>query len=214
MPTPNPDKRSHTETSSDAAQAGKSANRTAWVLRISMAFAGTSTRQTPAISARSSSSAQTPSHVSCSRRRPRQKLPDRAGSFPHRDCGARRRSPFLLPASTKSRARSPTPSATFKCRLRKRADAPESNPTLKSSSASLAAWASTSARWFRSARSGTTGDLGQSLGAQAGEADRHAVGLKPTSSSPGCSPFDPLAALNEVERLVPGSTLSNTYFNE
>ena len=41
---------------------------------------------------------------------------------------------------------------------------------------------------------GTTGDLGQSRGAQAGEADRHAVWLEANGLEPKLSPFDPLAA--------------------
>jgi NADH-quinone oxidoreductase subunit G len=54
---------------------------------------------------------------------------------------------------------------------------------------------------------GTTGDLGQSRGAQAGEADRHAVWLEANNLEPKLSPFDPLALLDEIERLVPGYTL-------
>jgi NADH-quinone oxidoreductase subunit G len=54
---------------------------------------------------------------------------------------------------------------------------------------------------------GTTGDLGQSRGAQAGEADRHAVWLEANGLEPKLSPFDPLALLDEIERLVPGYKL-------
>jgi NADH-quinone oxidoreductase subunit G len=54
---------------------------------------------------------------------------------------------------------------------------------------------------------GTTGDLGQSRGAQAGEADRHAVWLEANGLEPKLSPFDPLALLDEIERLVPGYRL-------
>ncbi len=54
---------------------------------------------------------------------------------------------------------------------------------------------------------GTTGDLGQSRGAQSGEADRHSVWLEANGLEPRLSPFDPLAALDEIERLVPGYTL-------
>jgi NADH-quinone oxidoreductase subunit G len=56
-------------------------------------------------------------------------------------------------------------------------------------------------------RRGTTGDLGQSRGAQSGEADRHSVWLEANGLEPKLSPFDPLAALDEIERLVPGYTL-------
>ena len=54
---------------------------------------------------------------------------------------------------------------------------------------------------------GMTGDLGQSRGAQAGEADRHAVWLEANGLEPRLSPFDPLALLDEIERLVPGYKL-------
>jgi NADH-quinone oxidoreductase subunit G len=52
--------------------------------------------------------------------------------------------------------------------------------------------------------SGVTADMGQSRGAQAGEADRHAVWLEANDLEPKLSPFDPLAILDEIERLVPG----------
>jgi NADH-quinone oxidoreductase subunit G len=54
---------------------------------------------------------------------------------------------------------------------------------------------------------GVTGDLGQSRGAQSGEADRHAVWLEANGLEPKLSPFDPLAVLDEIERLVPGYKL-------
>ena len=56
-------------------------------------------------------------------------------------------------------------------------------------------------------RSGTSSDLGQSRGAQAGEADRHAVWLRANGLEPRLSPFDPLATLDEISRLVPGYSL-------
>jgi NADH-quinone oxidoreductase subunit G len=56
-------------------------------------------------------------------------------------------------------------------------------------------------------KSGVTGDLGQSRGAQAGEADRHAVWLAANNLEPKLSPFDPLAVLDEIARLVPGYAL-------
>ncbi|MGD0831087.1 MAG: NADH-quinone oxidoreductase subunit NuoG [Terracidiphilus sp.] len=49
-----------------------------------------------------------------------------------------------------------------------------------------------------------TADLGQSRGAQAGEADRHAVWLAANGLEPKLSPFDPLAVFDEIARLVPG----------
>jgi NADH-quinone oxidoreductase subunit G len=54
---------------------------------------------------------------------------------------------------------------------------------------------------------GVTADLGQSRGAQSGEADRHSVWLAANNLEPKLSPFDPLAVLDEIERLVPGYTL-------
>ena len=56
-------------------------------------------------------------------------------------------------------------------------------------------------------KSGVTADLGQSRGVQAGEADRHAVWLTANNLEPRTSPFDPLAVLDEIERLVPAYTL-------
>src|SRR5208337_975784 len=53
-------------------------------------------------------------------------------------------------------------------------------------------------------KGGVTADLGQSRGAQSGEADRHAVWLASNNLEPKLSPFDPLATLDEIARLVPG----------
>ena len=55
---------------------------------------------------------------------------------------------------------------------------------------------------------GTRGDMGQTRGAQAGEADRHAVWLAANSLEPRLSPFDPFAILDEIQRVVPGYNLS------
>jgi NADH-quinone oxidoreductase subunit G len=52
-----------------------------------------------------------------------------------------------------------------------------------------------------------TADLGQSRGVQAGEADRHAVWLVANGLEPKLSPFDPMALLDEIERLVAGYKL-------
>jgi NADH-quinone oxidoreductase subunit G len=56
-------------------------------------------------------------------------------------------------------------------------------------------------------KNGVTADLGQSRGVQAGEADRHAVWLAANNLEPKMSPFDPLAVLDEIARLVPGYAL-------
>jgi NADH-quinone oxidoreductase subunit G len=49
-----------------------------------------------------------------------------------------------------------------------------------------------------------TADLGQSRGAQSGEADRHSVWLEANNLEPKLSPFDPMALFDEIVRLVPG----------
>jgi NADH-quinone oxidoreductase subunit G len=56
-------------------------------------------------------------------------------------------------------------------------------------------------------KGGVTADLGQSRGVQSGEADRHAVFLEANNLEPKLSPFDPLAVLDEIARLVPGYQL-------
>jgi len=51
-------------------------------------------------------------------------------------------------------------------------------------------------------------DMGQSRGAQSGEADRHAVWLEANGLEPKMSSFDPMAILDEIQRLVPGYDVS------
>jgi NADH-quinone oxidoreductase subunit G len=51
-------------------------------------------------------------------------------------------------------------------------------------------------------------DMGQSRGAQSGEADRHGVWLEANGLEPKMSPFDPMAVLDEIQRLVPGYDVS------
>src|SRR6202008_2978906 len=55
---------------------------------------------------------------------------------------------------------------------------------------------------------GTRADMGQSRGAQSGESDRHAVWLASHNLEPKMSPFDPIAMLDEIQRLVPGYDIS------
>jgi NADH-quinone oxidoreductase subunit G len=55
---------------------------------------------------------------------------------------------------------------------------------------------------------GVHADLGQTRGAQSGEADRHAVWLAAQNLEPKLSPFDPFAILDEIQRLVPGYQVS------
>src|SRR5271168_3303216 len=55
---------------------------------------------------------------------------------------------------------------------------------------------------------GARADMGQSRGAQSGEADRHGVWLEAHGLEPKLSPFDPTAILDEIQRLVPGYDVS------
>ncbi|MGB8013520.1 MAG: NADH-quinone oxidoreductase subunit NuoG [Terriglobales bacterium] len=56
--------------------------------------------------------------------------------------------------------------------------------------------------------SGTHSDMGQTRGAQSGEADRHAVWLEAHNLEPKMTPFDPLAIFDEVQRVVAGYDVS------
>jgi NADH-quinone oxidoreductase subunit G len=56
--------------------------------------------------------------------------------------------------------------------------------------------------------SGVRADMGQTRGAQSGEADRHSVWLAANNLEPRLSPFDPMAILDEIQRLVPGYSFS------
>jgi NADH-quinone oxidoreductase subunit G len=51
-------------------------------------------------------------------------------------------------------------------------------------------------------------DMGQSRGAQSGEPDRHAVWLTEQGLTLKLSPLDPVAMLDEIQRLVPGYAVS------
>jgi NADH-quinone oxidoreductase subunit G len=55
---------------------------------------------------------------------------------------------------------------------------------------------------------GTRADMGQSRGAQSGESDRHAVWLASHNLEPKMSPTDPIAMLDEIQRLVTGYDIS------
>jgi NADH-quinone oxidoreductase subunit G len=55
---------------------------------------------------------------------------------------------------------------------------------------------------------GEATDMGQSRGAQSGEADRHAVWLEARGLEPKMSAFEPTAILDEIQRLVPGYDVS------
>ncbi|HTA24018.1 MAG TPA: NADH-quinone oxidoreductase subunit NuoG [Terriglobales bacterium] len=55
---------------------------------------------------------------------------------------------------------------------------------------------------------GTHSDMGQSRGAQSGEVDRHGVWLEAQGLEFKMSPFDPTAILDEIQRLVPGYSVS------
>jgi NADH-quinone oxidoreductase subunit G len=55
---------------------------------------------------------------------------------------------------------------------------------------------------------GVHADMGQTRGAQSGEADRHSIWLAANNLEPRLSPFDPVAILDEIQRLVPGYDFS------
>jgi len=55
---------------------------------------------------------------------------------------------------------------------------------------------------------GVRADMGQSRGAQSGEADQHSVWLEMQGLEPKLSPLDPMAILDEIQRLVPGYDVS------
>ncbi|HEV2113654.1 MAG TPA: molybdopterin-dependent oxidoreductase, partial [Terriglobales bacterium] len=57
-------------------------------------------------------------------------------------------------------------------------------------------------------RGGTRADMGQSRGAQSGEADQHAVWLRANNLELKLSPFDPGSITDEIQRLVPGYDVS------
>jgi NADH-quinone oxidoreductase subunit G len=56
--------------------------------------------------------------------------------------------------------------------------------------------------------SGSHSDMGQTRGAQSGEADRHAVWLEAHNLEPKMTPFDPMAMLDEIQRVVAGYDVS------
>jgi len=55
---------------------------------------------------------------------------------------------------------------------------------------------------------GVRSDMGQSRGAQSGEADQQGVWLEAQGLEPKMNPFDPMATLDEIQRLVPGYDVS------
>ena len=57
-------------------------------------------------------------------------------------------------------------------------------------------------------RSGVRADMGLARGVQSGETDRNIVYLESRGLEPRLSPFDPMALLDEIQRLVPGYQVS------
>src|ERR1700676_33371 len=57
---------------------------------------------------------------------------------------------------------------------------------------------------------GTHSDMGETHGAQSGEADRHAVWLEAHNLEPKMTPFDPMAILDELQRVVSGYDVSRS----
>jgi NADH-quinone oxidoreductase subunit G len=58
---------------------------------------------------------------------------------------------------------------------------------------------------------GTRADMGQARGAQSGEADRHAVWLEAHNLEPKMTPLDPMAILDEIQRVVAGYDVSRIH---
>ena len=56
--------------------------------------------------------------------------------------------------------------------------------------------------------SGTRADMGQTRGAQSGESDQNAVWLAARNLEAKMSPYDPVAMLDEIQKLVPGYDVS------
>jgi len=56
--------------------------------------------------------------------------------------------------------------------------------------------------------SGTRADMGQTRGAHSGESDQNAVWLAARNLEPKMSPYDPVAMLDEIQKLVPGYDVS------
>ncbi len=65
----------------------------------------------------------------------------------------------------------------------------------------------------RSPATGVQADIGQSRGAQSGEADRNAVWLVRQDLEPRLSPFDPERVRQEIRQVVPGYSSSPTNLN-
>jgi NADH-quinone oxidoreductase subunit G len=55
---------------------------------------------------------------------------------------------------------------------------------------------------------GVRADMGLARGVQSGETDRNMVYLQSRGLEPKLSPFDPMAVLDEIQRLVPGYEVS------
>jgi NADH-quinone oxidoreductase subunit G len=136
---------------------------------------------------------------------PQEHLRHRAGSFPHRDRGAGRR---RFPAASLYE-KSGTVTNTFGDvqLVEKAADRAGVKPDFEILVRLAGGMGVDVSTLVPFGKGGTTADLGQSRGAQSGEADRHAVWLEANGLEPKLSPFDPLAVLDEIERLVPGYTL-------
>jgi len=56
--------------------------------------------------------------------------------------------------------------------------------------------------------SGTRADMGQTRGVQSGESDQQAVWLTARNLEPKMGPYDPIAMLDEIQKLVPGYDVS------
>ncbi len=108
---------------------------------------------------------------------------------------------------TKNPALSPTPTATCSI-LKKAADFARSKSDFELIVRIADRWASISGELVPFGK-GVRADMGQSRGAQSGEADRHDVWLiAQQRTRPKMSPLDPSAIFDEIQRSVPGYDVS------
>ena len=165
-----------------------------------------STPPPPAISPRSTSWRESRRALHRRPRRAQGHLRHRAGHVPHRDRCARRRRPSRRQPVREVRLRHQhlrRPAAVQQSRRSRRRPhrLRDDRPPRRQDGRRRQ-----DARPLR--HGGVRADMGQTRGAQSGEADRHAVWLTANNLEPRLSPFDPMAILDEIQRLVPGYTLS------
>ena len=134
-----------------------------------------------------------------------QTFPRRAGHVPHRDRAARRRLPARGLRLREGRHRHQhlrRPAAAEEGRRRARGQ----DRLRDRSCASRRRWAPIFASWCPSGAR-RYADMGQTRGAQSGEADRNAVLAESRGLASRTSPLDPTLTLDEIAALVPGYSI-------